>query len=51
MKIKVKIRKGQKDRMLTTSKSSAFPKKIEKPEIKKQSRMQKEEEEQRCEKM
>lgn len=42
MKIKVKIRNGQKERMLATSKSSAFPEKITKSGINKQRRMKRE---------
>lgn len=42
MKLRVKIRKGQKESMSVTSKSSAFPEKITKSGIRKQSRMKRE---------
>jgi len=44
MKIKVKIRNGQKERRLATSKSSVFPDKITKSGINKQTNEEGEEE-------
>lgn len=42
MKIKVKTRIGQRERMLATRKAPAFPEKLTKSDIKKSSRMKRE---------